>query len=99
MLFSSAPWRIYTVSNFVYIHIQGIHLPSTDSWARVICIYTLPAEYRPVTTLQFPLVTANGASWTGCASVTKEGNIRAENYGNSGSTDARSGILLFPIGI
>ena len=99
MLFYNTPWRVYTVSNFVYIHIQGIHLPSADSWASVTCPYTLPDEYRPVATLQFPLITGNGGSWTGCAAVTKEGNIIAQNYGNSGSTESRCGMLLFPIGI
>lgn len=87
------------MSNFVYIHIQGMHLPSADSWASTTCPYTLPDEYRPVTTLQFPLVTGNGGSWTGCAAVTKEGHIIVQNYGNSGSTESRCGMLLFPIGI
>lgn len=99
VLYNNAQWRIYTVSNYVYVHIQDVRTDSADSWAYVQCNYVLPEQYRPSVTLQFPLVTGNGASWTGCAKVQNSGNMYVINYGNSGSIDARCGIMLFPIGI
>lgn len=44
-----------------------------------------------------PTITENGGSWTGVLKVEPSGEITVYNFGNSGSSDNRSGILVFPI--
>lgn len=70
----------------------------TGSWDFTNCPYTLPAGLRPAANVQVPLLTANGASWTGSLIVTTAGVIQVGNTGNAGSSDARVGILMFPVG-
>lgn len=54
-------------------------------------------EYRPKYEMSSPLMTANGASHTGFLIVTAGGTVGVKNMGSSGSGDARSGSVCWPV--
>lgn len=95
-LYSDASWWITCHLNIVTIHANGVKTGS-GYWDSVKCSYTLPAAYRPEKKLFVPMLTENGASWTGAMIVDTTGTITVQNYGNAGSTDSRSGIISYPI--
>lgn len=53
--------------------------------------------YRPKTEMSNPLMVANGGSNTGFLVVTTGGVVSVKNMGNSGSSDARSGSVCWPV--
>ena len=53
--------------------------------------------YRPKREVSNPLMVANGASHTGFLVVTAGGVVSVKNMGASGSGDARSGSVCWPV--
>lgn len=97
-LYSDDKWRVCVKCGFVWVYCYNVST-GEGSWDFTDCPYTLPAEYSPHMSVRAPVVTANGGSYTGYVSVTSVGEISVSNFGGTGSTDARSGTLCYPIGI
>lgn len=97
-LYSDDKWRVCTKCGFVWVFCDGASTGG-GSWDYTDCPYTLPVEYMPSITVRAPAVTNNGGSYTGYVSVTNVGEISVCNLGGAGSTDARYGVLYWPIGI
>ena len=71
---------------------------TSDSWATETLTYRLPEAYRPGMPVSAPLLTTNGASTTGMVTVNADGTIVVRNAGGAGSSDSRSGFVMYPIG-
>lgn len=97
-LYSSNTWYIAVMSGFICVYALNV-ITGSGSWDKSSCPYTLPEKYRPSISVTAPVVTGNGASWTGYISVGINGQIILGNYGSSGSSDKRRGFLMYPIGI
>lgn len=94
-----AGWVIYASDALVWVYAWGVSTGS-GSWDSTTCPYVLPEKYRPsLSHITAPVVTTNGGSWTGCLVVNSQGQIMVSNRGNAGSTDARYGVLLYPVGV
>lgn len=93
-------WAIYAAHGFVWVYAYGVATAggSTD---RSNCPYVLTEEYRPKVLghVSAPVLTNNGASWTGRLVVMTDGSIYVANAGSAGSTDARYGFVCYPIGV
>lgn len=97
-LYSDDSWRVCAKCGFVWVYCNGAST-SGGAWDYTDCPYTLPEKYRPPMTLYAPAFANNGGTDTGAISVTKDGEISVGNYGGTGSTGARYGVLCYPIGI
>lgn len=58
---------------------------------------TIREAYRPKTEMSNPLMVSNGGSNTGFLCVSPGGVVSVKNMGNSGSSDARSGSVCWPV--
>lgn len=54
-------------------------------------------EYRPKYEMSNPMMISNGASHTGFLVITPAGVVSVQNMGASGSSDARSGSVCWPV--
>lgn len=94
-----AGWVVYASDYLVWIYAWGVGIGS-GSWDSKTCPYVLPEKYRPrLSHITTPTSVNNGGSWTSVMSVNSQGQISVKNYGNAGSTDARYGVLLYPVGV
>lgn len=94
-----AGWVVYASDYLVWIYAWGVAIGS-GSWDSKTCPYVLPEKYRPrLSHITTPTSVNNGGSWTSVMSVNSQGQISVKNYGNAGSTDARYGVLLYPVGV
>lgn len=94
-----AGWVVYASDCLVWIYAWGVKTGS-GSWDTKTCPYVLPEKYRPrLSHITTPVSTVNGGSWTGVLKVTSAGAISVCNNGNAGSTDARYGVLFYPVGV
>jgi hypothetical protein len=94
-----AGWVVYASDYLVWVYAYGVSTGS-GSWDSTTCPYVLPEMYRPsLSHITTPVVTANGGSWTGSLAVHSDGTITVSNRGNAGSTDARYGVLFYPVGV
>jgi hypothetical protein len=97
-LYSDDKWRVCVKCGFVWVYCNGVSTAG-GAWDYTDCPYTLHEKYRPPMTLYAPAFANNGGTDTGAISVTRYGEISVGNYGGTGSTDARHGVLCWPIGI
>ena len=95
-LYNSGGWNVQQAGGYIWVSVN-IKIGG-GSWDFLNCPYTLPAGLRPAANVQAPLLTANGASWTGSVIITTAGVIQVGNTGSAGSTDSRVGVIMFPIG-
>ena len=95
-LYESSTWSVYAIGNMVWVCAYGVKTGS-GSWDHTACPYNIPGKYRPNKTIIAPTITENGGSWTGVLKVESSGEIVVQNFGNAGSDDCRSGVLIFPI--
>lgn len=94
-----AGWVVYASDYLVWVYAWGVSTGS-GSWDSKTCPYVLPEKYRPrLSHITTPTSVNNGGSWTSVMSVNSQGQISVKNYGNAGSTDARYGVLLYPVGV
>lgn len=94
-----AGWVVYASDYLVWVYAWGVATGS-GSWDSTTCPYVLPEKYRPsLSHITAPVVTTNGSSWTGYLVVNSQGQIMVSNRGNAGSTDARYGVLIYPVGV
>lgn len=77
--------------------VNFVKMTSSDSWFSVVCPYTLPAAYRPKLEIHSTLIADNGHSNTSVLTVSTKGEIKIENRGGNGTTDARNGFICFPV--
>lgn len=89
-------WYVYTNGRYVWVYAQGVNTGS-GSWDTTTCGYTIPSNLRPAFNVSAPMVTQNGASWTACLCVLNTGKIQVQNLGDSGSSDNRFGIVMYPM--
>lgn len=97
LLYKSGNWHIYKIGLLMFVHAQGV-TTSGGAWDATKCPYTIPSEYRPSSAVYAPTMTQNGGSWTGYVNVDSTGGVFVANGGNSGSTGARFGTVVYPIG-
>ena len=94
-----AGWVVYASDYLVWIYAWGVSIGS-GSWDSKTCPYVLPEKYRPrLSHITTPISTTNGGSWTAVLVVNNQGQIIVKNDGNAGSTDARYGVLFYPVGV
>ena len=94
-----AGWVVYASDYLVWIYAWGVAIGS-GSWDSKACPYVLPEKYRPrLSHITTPISTTNGGSWTAVLTVNSQGQILVKNNGNAGSTEARYGVLLYPVGV
>lgn len=94
-----AGWVVYASDCLVWVYAWGVATGS-GSWDSTTCPYVLPEKYRPsLSHITAPVITDNGGSWTGSLVVKSDGTITVSNRGSSGSTDARYGVLFYPVGV
>lgn len=95
----NAGWVVYASDYLVWIYAWGVAIGS-GSWDSKACPYVLPEKYRPrLSHITTPISTTNGGSWTAVLTVNSQGQILVKNNGNAGSTEARYGVLLYPVGV
>lgn len=78
------------------VQVNSVRIGS-DSWNSVQWGKTIREAYRPKTEMSNPLMVENGASHTGLLVVTTGGVVSVKNMGASGSSDARSGSVCWPV--
>ena len=96
-LYAANGWYVYVVGSMVWVYVHDIKTGS-GSWDSTTCPYVMPSSYRPSSYVIVPLCTPNGDSTTGQLSVTNVGKIVVMNAGANGTTEARQGLLCYPIG-
>ena len=97
-IYSDENWRIYTISNIVFIYAQR-NKTDTGSWTYSYCKHTLDAKYRPSKDIVVPAISENGGSWTGVVCVKADGTLYVGNFGSSGTEHQRYGFIVYPIGM
>ena len=95
-LYNSSPWFVYTNGRFVWIFVYSAKTGG-GAWDAVTCPHTLASPYRPAREIVVPCASENGSSWTGVIIVKTNGQIQVGNWGASGSTDNRAGVVVFPM--
>ncbi len=78
------------------VQVNSVKIGS-GSWDSAQWGKTIREAYRPKTEMSSHLMVANGASNTGFLVVTAGGVVSVKNMGNSGSSDARSGSVCWPV--
>lgn len=78
------------------VQVNSVKIGS-GSWDSAQWGKTIREEYRPKTEMSNPLMVANGGSNTGFLVVTTGGVVSVKNMGASGSSDARSGSVCWPV--
>ena len=78
------------------VQVNSVKIGS-GSWDSVQWGKTIREAYRPKTEMSNPLMVANGGSNTGFLVVTTGGVVSVKNMGDSGSSDARSGSVCWPV--
>lgn len=78
------------------VQVNSVKIGS-GSWDSVQWDKTIREEYRPKTEMSNPLMVTNGGSNTGFLVVTADGVVSVKNMGDSGSSDARSGSVCWPV--
>ena len=96
-LYAANGWYVYVVGSMVWVYAHDIKTGS-GSWDGTTCPYVMPSSYRPSSGVIAPLCTPNGGSTTGQLSVWNDGKIIVLNAGANGTTEARQGLLCYPIG-
>ena len=94
-MYDAAPWFVWRNGGYMYVVAAGVST-GTGSWDNTRCPYVIPSQYRPTITVAAPVITANGVSTTGGIDVGSDGTITVSNYGSTGSSDSRSGVLMWP---
>jgi hypothetical protein len=69
----------------------------SGSWDLVNWGEKIKQEYRPKIEMSNPMLVLNGTSHTGFLVVSPDGTISVKNMGSSGSSDARSGSVCWPV--
>lgn len=96
-MYEGGGWYVQRHNGEVWVMAKDVRT-GAGSWDTVRCPYTIPEGYRPRVDIQVPMLTANGASCTGYMTVFASGVIEVGNYGNTGSSDKRTGTASYPIG-
>lgn len=97
-LYGNDYWHVAVVGAMVCVTAYNVVLGS-DSWAGVVCKYTIPEEYRPGTDHVAACVNYSSAVSTSSLWVMKDGTIKVQNLGGAGVGAPRYGTLTYPIGL
>lgn len=78
------------------VQVSNVKIGS-GSWESVQWGNTIREAYRPESEMSSPVMVASGGSHTGFLVVTSGGAVRLQNMGNTGSSEARSGSVCWPV--
>lgn len=78
------------------VQVSSVKIGS-GSWDSAQWGKTIREAYRPKYEMSNPLLVANDGSHTGFLVVTADGLVSVKNIGGSGSSDARSGSVCWPV--
>ena len=78
------------------VQVSSVKIGS-GSWDSVQWGKTIREAYRPKTEMSNPMMVSNGGSNTSFLTVTAAGVVSVKNMGASGSGDARSGSVCWPV--
>lgn len=78
------------------VQVSSVKIGS-GSWDSVQWGKTIREAYRPKTEMSNPMMVSNGGSNTGFLAVTAAGVVSVKNMAASGSSDARSGSVCWPV--
>ena len=95
LMYNAAPWFVWRNGGYMYVVAVGVST-GAGPWDNTRCPYMIPSQYRPIITVAAPVITTNGASTTGGITAGSDGVITVGNYGSTGSSDLRSGVLMWP---